>query len=63
MLPLGARGTSPVCRSPELPGKVPLGSVARVVLGNQPLIGDALTRRRRGPGARVQKLPAASVAG
>ena len=43
------------------PKPVPLGSVTDIVVGHQPLIGDALVRGRPGLVLVVQKLPSASV--
>jgi multidrug efflux pump subunit AcrB len=40
---------------------VPLGSVTGIVVGHQPLIGDALVRGRPGLVLVVEKLPSASV--
>jgi len=40
---------------------VPLGSVTDIVVGHQPLIGDALVRGQPGLVLAVQKLPSASV--
>jgi len=43
------------------PKPVPLGSVTDIVLGHQPLIGDALVRGQPGLVLVVQRLPSASV--
>ena len=43
------------------PRPVPLGSVTDIVVGHQPLIGDALVRGQPGLVLVVQKLPSASV--
>jgi Cu/Ag efflux pump CusA len=43
------------------PKPVPLGSVTDIVVGHQPLIGDALVRGQPGLVLVVQKLPSASV--
>ncbi|MBV9205089.1 MAG: efflux RND transporter permease subunit [Actinobacteria bacterium] len=43
------------------PTPVPLGGVADIVVGHQPLIGDALVRGRPGLVLVVEKLPSASV--
>jgi len=43
------------------PTPVPLGSVTDIVVGHQPLIGDALVRGQPGLVLVVQKLPSASV--
>jgi Cu/Ag efflux pump CusA len=43
------------------PRPVPLGSVADIVIGHQPLIGDALVRGQPGLVLVVEKLPSASV--
>jgi Cu/Ag efflux pump CusA len=43
------------------PRPVPLGSVTGIVVGHQPLIGDALVRGQPGLVLVVQKLPSASV--
>ena len=43
------------------PRPVPLGSVTDVVVGHQPLIGDALVRGQPGLVLVVEKLPSASV--
>jgi Cu/Ag efflux pump CusA len=40
---------------------VPLGTVAHVVLGHQPLIGDALVHGRPGLVLEIEKLPSANV--
>jgi Cu/Ag efflux pump CusA len=43
------------------PRPVPLGSVTDIVIGHQPLIGDALVRGQPGLVLVVEKLPSASV--
>jgi Cu/Ag efflux pump CusA len=43
------------------PRPVPLGSVTDIMVGHQPLIGDALVRGRPGLVLVVEKLPSASV--
>jgi multidrug efflux pump subunit AcrB len=63
VLPLGAPHDLASVPISGAPGKQKLGSVASVVLGNQPLIGDALTRSGSGLVLLVQKSPTASVVG
>jgi Cu/Ag efflux pump CusA len=63
VLPLGAPRDLSTVPITGAPGKQPLGSAARVVLGNQPLIGDALTQSAPGLVLLVQKLPSASLLG
>jgi Cu/Ag efflux pump CusA len=63
VLPLGAPHDLASVPIIGAPGTLKLGSVASVVLGNQPLIGDALTRSGSGLVLLVQKLPSASVRG
>ena len=63
VLPLGAPRDLASVPISDAPGKLALGSVARVILGNQPLIGDALTQASPGLVLLVQKLPSASLQG
>jgi Cu/Ag efflux pump CusA len=63
VLPLGAPRDLARVPISDAPGKLALGSVARVILGNQPLIGDALTQASPGLVLLVQKLPSASLQG
>jgi multidrug efflux pump subunit AcrB len=63
VLPLGAPHDLASVPINGTSGTQKLGSVATVRLGNQPLIGDALTRSGQGLVLLVQKLPSASVTG
>src|SRR6185437_87361 len=53
-------GQVPVAETTGRP-PVPLGSVTDIVVGHQPLIGDALVRGQPGLVLVVEKLPSASV--
>jgi Cu/Ag efflux pump CusA len=63
VLPLGAPRDLAGVPVAGASGKLPLGRVARVVLSNQPLIGDAITRQGPGLILLVQRLPGSSVRG
>jgi Cu/Ag efflux pump CusA len=63
VLPLGAPHDLASVPISGAPGEQRLGSVANVRIGNQPLIGDALTGSGSGLVLLVQKLPSASVRG
>jgi Cu/Ag efflux pump CusA len=62
VLPLGAPDLAKVPIS-DAPGKPTLGSVANVIQGHQPLIGDAITTKGAGLILLVQMSPGASVVG
>ena len=63
VLPFGTPANLGQVPVAETTGKapVPLGSVTDIVVGHQPLIGDALVRGQPGLVLVVQKLPSASV--
>src|SRR5690242_829905 len=63
VLPLGAPKNLASVPITEAPGKPTLGSVASIVEGHQPLIGEGITRHGAGLVLLVQKLPSASVPG
>src|SRR5215469_3475401 len=63
VLPFGTSanlGQVPVAETTG-PQPVPLGSITAIVVGHQPLIGDALVRGQPGLVLVVEKLPSASV--
>ena len=63
VLPLGAPKNLASVPIAEAPGKPTLGSVANIVEGHQPLIGNGITKHGSGLVLLVQKLPSASVPG
>ena len=63
VLPLGAPKNLASVPITDAPGRLPLGSVANIVRGHQPLIGNGITRYGTGLVLLVQKLPSASVPG
>ena len=63
VLPLGAPRDLASVPITGAPGHTRLGSVAKVAVGNQPLIGDALVGSGSGLVLMVQKLPSASILG
>ncbi len=63
VLPLGAPKKLASVPITEAPGKPTLGSVADIVQGHQPLIGNGITEHGNGLVLLVQKLPSASVPG
>ncbi len=63
VLPLGAPKNLASVPIADAPGKLPLGSVASIVRGHQPLIGNGITRQGTGLVLLVQRLPSASVPG
>jgi Cu/Ag efflux pump CusA len=63
VLPLGTPRDLATVPVADAPGKLPLGRVANVVLGHQPMIGDAITGGSSGLVLEVQRLPSASVVG
>jgi Cu/Ag efflux pump CusA len=63
VLPLGAPKDLASVPVSDAPGKLPLGDVADVIQGHQPLIGSAITKQGAGLILMVQKLPRASVRG
>jgi Cu/Ag efflux pump CusA len=63
VLPLGAPRDLASVPISGAPGRAQLGSVAKVTVGNQPLIGDALVGSGSGLVLMVQKLPSASILG
>jgi Cu/Ag efflux pump CusA len=63
VLPLGAPKNLASVPITDAPGKPTLGSVATIVEGHQPLIGNGITEHGNGLVLLVQKLPSASVPG
>ncbi len=63
VLPLGAPKDLAAAPISGAPGKEPLGAATTVVVGHQPLIGDAVVAGGSGLVLEVQKLPGASVVG
>ncbi len=63
VLPLGTPRDLAQAPVSGAPGRLPLGRVAQVVVSNQPLIGDAITRHGPGLVLLVERLPGASVRG
>ena len=63
VLPLGAPKNLASVPISDAPGKPTLGSVANIVQGHQPLIGNGITEHGTGLVLLVQKLPSASVPG
>src|SRR5579884_1918403 len=63
ILPLGVPKNLASVPVSDAPGRLPLGAVASVVRGHQPMIGDAVAGNGSSLVLLIQKLPGASVSG